>query len=292
MTPEEKQLMSLMGEDFDSFDNAFESAFAGDGSEAPLVAPSNNAVGNLRRGRNQPVFSAQFDLSLIPVFYNVTVADGTHAVITPANLLAAAKVQIPSIFFGNSDYATGFAFAKQKLPLNVWTYSRVYVYGSNDPAVIGDGGAVTYPFPAEVKNQLQNGDMVIELYYDSGGVTDNKAVIIHRCQQVAYGTLLDSVNSDRFVLNKLRYTIPDTTKIAQYGNQIRLLRQSLFGRNVEDFVSPQAQKSPEQFQNGVIDIDLKKGIDKETLMATYVNYDVGQFDWSIFVWKTKKVLAK
>lgn len=292
MTQAEKDLMNMLRSDADAFDSAFESSFASDANEAPLVSPSiDNAVGKLGRGGSQPVYSAQFDMSVLIKYFDVTVADGTHAAILAAALPAAVQTQIPAVFFGSSDFASGFTFGKQKLPLSGWSYLRSYIYGEGEPAVIGDGGAVTYAYPAAVSNVCQNGDMVIELFYDSGGATDNKALIIHRCQQVAYGTLLGATNSDRFVINKLRYTIPDTTKVAQYANQIRLLRQSLFGRNVEDFVSPQSFKKPDQFQNGVVDIPLKKGIDKETLLSTYVNYDVVQFDWSIFVWKTKKLTA-
>lgn len=292
MTREEKKLMNMLHSDADAFDDAFDSAFADDTLEAPLVAPSiDNAVGKLGRSRNKPVFSAQFDLSFIVKYFDVTAADGTTAAILPAGLLAAAQNSVPGIFFGNSDYASGFTFGQQKLPLTNWSYLRSYIYGANEPTVVTEGPGTAYAFPAAITNVLRKGDLVIELYYDSGGATDNKALVIHRCQQVGYGTLLASIGSDRFVINQLRYTIPDTTKIAQYSEQIRLLRQSLFGRNQEDFVSPQSFKNPQQQQNGIVDIPLKKGVDKETLLATYLNYDVGQVDWSIFVWKTKKITA-
>jgi hypothetical protein len=108
---------------------------------------------------------------------------------------------------------------------------------------------------------------------------------------VAYATLLTALSSDRFVLNMIRYVIPDTTLIAQYSNNIGLFRQSLFGKFNSDYMSPNSFKKPEQQQNGLIDIPLKKGIDKETSMGMYINYTCIELSWSIFVWTVKKLSA-
>ncbi len=285
MNRNEMKLYRELNSNVDSFDRAFE----GDSADTPLVTP--NVTGRVGGAKDVPTFAAQFDVSILPLYFDVTVATGAHAQITPAALPANLQTKLFALMFGNSDFASGFKFAASKYPTVDWVFTRSYIYGESQPDVIGDPGNPVVAFPTSISSLLQKGDLVLEFYYDGGGATDQKGVIVHRCQQVGYGTLLDSISSDRFVLNNIRYTIPDATKVAQYGNQISLLRQSLFGKNSEDFVSPQSFKSPDQFQTTVIDIPIKKGIDKETLMGTFVNYDVGQMDWSIFVWKTKKVQA-
>ena len=97
--------------------------------------------------------------------------------------------------------------------------------------------------------------------------------------------------SDRFIINMIRYIQNDTTPagLNQYTNDIALLRLSLFGKMDKDFVSPNSFKEPKNFQNGIIDIPIKKGLDKQETLATYINYDAVNLQWSIFVWTTLKV---
>jgi hypothetical protein len=295
MTSAERALQERMASQYDSYDDAFESMFEADNADAPMIAPAQgkrlgSAIG---RSKEQPVFAAQFDMSILPLLYDVTIATGAFVKIASAALPATLKTKVPAVLFGWADYASGFAYGRQKLPLTGgWAYKDVFTYGKDEPSTIADLAA-TYnvPFPAAVSSQLQIGDVVIALEYVSGGATDNYAFVVHRCQNVAYGSLLESLASDRFGINQIRYNIPDTTKVAQFSNKLVLLRQSLFGRDTADSINPSAFKKPEQFQNGIVDIGLKKGIDKETSIGTYVNYDVEQIDLSIYVWKTKKLLA-
>jgi len=103
--------------------------------------------------------------------------------------------------------------------------------------------------------------------------------------------LLDALNSDSFVTNMLRYIISDTSAVglAQYENNVKTLRQSLFGKSTDDFVSPNSFKLPEQQQAGIIDIPLVFEVDKAAALGTYVNYDVVNIQWSIFVKQVNKL---
>jgi hypothetical protein len=44
-------------------------------------------------------------------------------------------------------------------------------------------------------------------------------------------------------------------------------------------------------QTNIIDIPILKGIDKETILTTYANFDVGSFTWSIFIKTQNKLVA-
>jgi len=61
----------------------------------------------------------------------------------------------------------------------------------------------------------------------------------------------------------------------------------LYGNS--DFVSPTSFKMPEQFQPGIIDVPIKKGIDKQVALASYVNYDAISVQWSLFVEYVEKL---
>jgi len=126
--------------------------------------------------------------------------------------------------------------------------------------------------------------LIIPFYSDQGATTYCAFVIV-RCTQVGYGTLLDALNSDRFIMNLLRYVMSDTSAVglAQYNNNVAIVKQSLFGKFDQDWVSPTSFKMPEQFQTGIIDIPIEKGVDKQVELATYVNYDAVTVQWSLFV---------
>jgi hypothetical protein len=167
--------------------------------------------------------------------------------------------------------------------LSGWTYGDPFVYGKDYPASYF--GALD----ATAKADLRSGDLVLTFYKDS--TTNYVAFVIIRCTQVAYSTLLDALNSDMFTLNMIRYIMSDTSSVglAQYNNNVNIMKQSLFGKFDSDFVSPNSFKLPEQQQSGIIDIPLVKGIDKQVALSTFINYDVSTVQWSLFVRSVQKL---
>lgn len=242
----------------------------------------NPAALTLGAQKGNPAFVAQFDLQLLLKYFSVVDATGVYTALTAAQLLAAAPTaatQVPAFVFGNSDFASGFRKLRSVFPLAGWTgYADPFVYGKDIGRINGS------IIDATVTAQLQVGDLVIPVYQDAGATTYVGLCII-RCTQVGYATLLDALNSDRFALNMLRYVMSDTTAVglAQYNNNVQVLKLSLFGKFDSDFVSPNSFKMPEQMQNGIIDIPLEKGIDKQVSLATYINYDAVTVQWSLFV---------
>jgi hypothetical protein len=273
MNPELELYRSLEGAD--NFDDAFES----DSADVPLVAPVSQGVNaQLVNIKGNPRFRAQFDISIDIGYYDVT---GT-AVILPAALPAALQTKLAFPLFGNSDFDGGFKLWQERLPVGTgaagtWAFSR------NNSGIVTLGSTVN-----SNSLELVSGDLNLE-FTATVAANDYAASVRVRCKQVAYGTLLGAISSDRFIINNIRYGIADATKVSQYDNNIVLLRQSLFGKAQNDNVSPSSFKRPDQFQTNVVDIPLKKGIDKETIMASYINYDATSITWSIFVIKMNKV---
>jgi hypothetical protein len=272
------QKQNLMSR-FNSRANSFERSHA----DGPIVNAAATQLGALK---GNPGFVAQFDVTILLKYFSVVDATGVYTALTAAQLLAAyaaGATQIPAFVFGNSDFASGFKKLQNLFPLNGWTYGMPVIYGRNTPRIptsVINGGFVD----ATVTAQLQVGDLVIPVYSDQGATT-YVALAIVRCTQVGYGTLLDALNSDRFIINMLRYVMSDTTAVglAQYNNNVSIVKQSLFGKFDQDFVSPTSFKMPEQFQAGIIDIPIEKGVDKQVELATYLNYDAVTVQWSFFV---------
>jgi hypothetical protein len=291
MTHGEKQLMNALNSNADSFDDFFESADA----DAPLISrkPNLQSAGKTQMTKvpGNPTFSAQFDLSFKLRYFSQDAATGkVWAGVTAAALLIAAPTlatKLVAFLFGFSDFTSGYSNAKSQFPLAVWQYDKTRVNGKDNfqENLFGSN------FDAIVGSQLSPGDVVIHFIGTTPALLTYHAYMIINCTQVAYGTLLNAMASDRFVINLVRYILTDTTPagLLQYANQIALLKLSLFGKADKDFVSPNSYKQPKDFQNGIIDIPLKKGLDKQETIATYVNYDVSDFQWSVFVWTTLKV---
>jgi hypothetical protein len=255
-------------------------SYGADHADAPIAV--NPGATRLGGSAGNPSFVAQFDVSVVLAWF--TVAAGVYTATTYAAVAAAvpatAAAKLPAFVFGNSDFAGGFAKLRAQFPLTTWTYDNPLIYG------VGREGTSFGDLDAVAKAALSPGDLVIPVTLISGGINYVTFVIV-RCTQVAYGTLLDALNSDMFMMNMIRFIVPDATaaSLNQYQNNISILKQSLFGKFDSDFVSPNSFKLPEQQQDNIIDIPLKKGIDKQVALALMVNPNIpnGTFQWSIFV---------
>lgn len=271
---QEKQLLRSVNRNANSYER--------NNADAPIAV--NPASTRLAAVAGNPAFAAQFDVQFLLKYFSVVTATGVASALTPAQLIAAEAAlgtQLPMFLFGNSDFSAGFAKLRQTFPLSGgWIYGNPGVYGKDNFFVPG----TSFQYDATIIAQLRNGDLVVPVYFVDGANTIVGLAIV-RCIQVGYGTLLDALNSDRFIINMIRYVMADTTAVglAQYNNNIVVFKQSLFGRFDSDAISPTSFKLPEQMQNGIIDIPLNKGIDKQVALASYQNYDATSVQWSIFV---------
>lgn len=226
-------------------------------------------------------FSAQFDLSILVNFY--TLSGGSYTKIAPAALDATLQNQLPVFLFGYTDFAAGYAKHKQEFSLNSnWNYGRPGIFGKDDFSELA--------FDNAVLADLRLGDMVqVFTSPQPGAGTTTLALVITRCNSIGFGSLLQSISSDTFLINNIRYVIPDATKIAQYSQQISFNNLSLFGKFNKDFISPQSYKKPNQFQENIVDVTFKYQINKDNSFSMFLNYDVGKIDLSVFVKRVNKL---
>jgi hypothetical protein len=266
LTAHEKNLLKSMGK----FDNLELAADQAGTTSAGVQATLKNILGN-------PVFVAQFNLRFLTYYYDVT---GT-ALISPAAMLAADPdvcTDNSYVAFGNSDFAAGYVKAYQYVPDNEWALTLVGIYGRD---VFAADVSDVAPF-------CNRGDMVS--IWDVTAISTNKykKVLVLRCPQVAYGTLLDALNSDTFMINMIRYKV-NPLQTNQLSNQIITIVQSLFGKAQDDKIDPSTYITGQTFNQNIADIPLELAIDKTKILATYVGYDVVDFDWVITVAYSKKI---
>ena len=291
MTPHEAQLLHALEANADAFDSYFDNS-----ADQPPISSNRVKSQNLSlvKSKGNPTFAAQFDMSFTLNYFSV--AAGVWTPLTPANLIAAAPSlagSLPVFLFGWNDFKAGFPKMRAAYTVNTWTYGRAFLHqydNSNDVLTSLVGGIGQFiPLDSNALAVLHAGDLVIPFTANVGG-TQYVALVDINCPQVAYATLLESLVSDKFVLNMIRYIVPDATpnSLNQYTNQIGIFSQSLFGKFNSDFISPNSFKMPTQLQNNLIDIPLKRGIDKSQFIASYLNPLCVSMTWSTFVWTVSK----
>jgi hypothetical protein len=262
-----KDLMNHLSES-----SNLEEYFEGDNADAV-----SKGIGlSVTKGRNMVGYKAQIDLN-VRLMYTLV---ASNAEVAPAAIPAAAQTGLPFFIFGNSDYYSGFsAGLRQNPPAAVWSVVGIYQVGIDNLT-----GAV---FSTAVNQYTKKGDLIMQFSYS----TTHYAFMIIDCGQVGYNTLLTSLSSDRFVIGQLRYVVTDTTKVAQFAQNLNIITQSLFGKIASDFISPVAHRDPSNQQTNIIDIRFEKGIDKNVILSSYANYDVGTFTWSMFLTQINRVTA-
>jgi hypothetical protein len=225
---------------------------------------------------NKP-FTAQFDVTVL-VKYFTEVSD-VYTSVAASAIASTLKTKLAAFLFGQSDYAAGFKKSIQQFPVTVWAYGQPFTYGK-DVATCALG-----PLDATVTAQLEIGDIVIPFTATTAGPINTLGLVILRSPQVGYAKLVDSLSSDRFWINNVRYVLTDTSAagLTQYDNEVKVQKQSLFGLFNENSVSPTAFKEPTQFQAGIVDMLVNQGIDKNVIVGSYINYDSITQKFTIFV---------
>lgn len=280
MTRREAQMKVALLNSVNHYERGFNNA------DAPLVPPAPSAGRNaLRLGSawGNPTFTAQFDITILIKYF--TVAAGVFTERTAAYVLANAPTlatKLPAFVFGQSDYAAGFAKLQTQYALSVWAYGNPFTAGRDYERT------ATAALDATALALLQDGDLVLTFSATSGSVYN--ALVIIRCSQVPYATLVAALSSDKFAMNMLRYVIDTVTYgAAQYNNAIGVYRETLFGKFDSDTVSPTSFKQPDQQQAGIIDMPIEKGVDKSIALATLIDYNTVQIQWSFFVMSVEKL---
>lgn len=271
MTPEQKFLM-MSRRGASSYNHA-------DAPAGVLPVASNNGLVTLHGGPLNPHFIAQIQMNLLKDYYSV--AAGVYTAILPAAVPAALQTSLPVFIFGNIDLAGGFAKIASQYQLGGWTMNRPIVY-------MRDYAADNFSaWTATVTNNLRSGDLIVPFTATSGG-TNYVCTVIVRTTDVAYGSLLAALNSNKFSTNLIRYSVTAGQE-TQFANGITIADLSMFGKFVSDPINPEAFISPLQDQDNRLDMDADMEITKGKTLSLFANYDIRTFRFNIFIYDVAKV---
>jgi hypothetical protein len=252
---------------------------------------SRSTVGEIAQVVGNPSFKAEITLQVFVRYYSQAVV-GTPVVAVPA---AGQQTNLPMYLFGNSDYESDYARSRQLVPGGGgWNYADMAVIA------VGDGRCGYFPLPhaaASVENisgtifnnLAQNGDLLFLIpmagYVAGAAATTHCAEILVRCPNVPYTTFLSSLSSDLITLNMIRYVVP-AAAVAQLGQQITFIKQSLFGKTSTDTLDPQTFVTPGTFQPQIADIPITVPVDKNFVAASQIIYTAVvpiQLTWTLTV---------
>lgn len=244
-----------------------------------------------------PSFKAEITLQVFVRYYSQA-AVGTPVAAVPA---AGQQTNLPLYLFGNIDRASNYSKGRQLVPGGGgWTYADMSVID------VGSGVVGYQPLPhaaASVENISGTiffnlalpGDLLFLIpmagYVAGAAGTTHCAEIVVRCPNVPYTSLLAALSSDLITVNMIRYVVP-AAAVAQLGQQITLIKSTLFGKTATDTLDPQTFITPGTFQPQIADIPITLPIDKNFVAATQIIYTVAvpiQFTWTMTVSSINKL---
>lgn len=114
---------------------------------------------------------------------------------------------------------------------------------------------------------IANANRALVTYTD---LVPNVDTVIITCTTVPYPEFVKATITDIFHLSKIRYSISDATKQAQYQENINVIKRSLFGRKNTDDIALSTFQDPKDFKTNVSDIDVDINIDKETILGVNI----------------------
>lgn len=235
----------------------------------------NSSVGAILGGvQGLPNFVAQFDINVKLYLQTVGMSSSKLAYLTPIEKTLTYPYQI----FGYSDMMGGQTNFRSNFP-EIKKRPKQFEYVQS----VGNDNLLSGPVYFENIPNIKTGDIVFVYEYD--GQANLYCVV--SCQQVAYSSLLDAIESDRFNISGIRLSSP-RPELAFQPN-IELTTQTLFGQKSNSPVSPIAFLRPEQFQKGTVDIPLTCEINKEFGIMSQIAVGCSEINYSIFVKSTKKV---
>ena len=236
-----------------------------------------NAMGEIAFVSGNPLTKTEITLNITVTYLDLTIP----AVIPPSALPANLQTKLPLYVFGLTDYYAGYPKMRNVVaPFSPWIIANPI---ANEPIGIF-GFNVFY----STNPNIQIGDLV--MWYE-GTLHGIYAEVDIHCDNVAYGTFLNSFVSDLITIDTIRYIVP-IANINQFINPLKFGYQNLFGKLFVDSVDPRMYITSADFQQQIADIPISLPIDKAVLLGSYLEFDCQNVSMILFVKKVEALTHK
>lgn len=258
------------------------------------LADVKNAMGEIAFSAGNPLTKTEITLQITLTYWDTA----TGLQVLPGALPVNLQTKLPVFLFGLTDFYGGFAKNKLISGINTlignpnWTMFNSFTtaLGTQQMAgIIGNSStdAVIRQFvPAGMT--YDSGDLVLLFY---GGAAAILAVLKVHCNNVSYGTFLNSFVSDLITINSMRLIVP-IANINQFLNPLIFGYQTLFGKTFSDNVDPRQYITSTDFQQQICDIPIQLPIDKAALLQFDIIYTCQSMSIVLFVEKVEPLTHK
>lgn len=131
---------------------------------------------------------------------------------------------------------------------------------------------------------LANAQKLVLQYHD-GAAFDTITVT---CTSASYPTFVNATISDVFRLKNIRYSISDITQTDQYSQTLFFTKNTIFGKDISNKLTPASFRSPQDMQTGIVDIQVNADVDKDTVLWHSIK-NVSQFKITLSVFVSRTV---
>jgi hypothetical protein len=224
-------------------------------------------------------------ISEIEIKVEIIYIDGAGLEIVPAALPVELQTLIPVYLFGLTDWQGGYLNGHRVLPsFQPWNFNPFNKGINNYNGFVHPNAAIL------VTHGFNSGDLVYDLFANVPAGFFN-AIVMIRCNNVSYGTLIQSLVSDLISINRLKYFAP-VNNINQFINPLKFCYQTLFGAVATDTIDPRLFQLGTDFQNNISDIPVKFKIDKNLLLCYYQNFDCQITEFIFYVNKVEALTLR
>jgi hypothetical protein len=253
--------------------------------ETPEVPLQNvrNALGHIGQTVGNPLTKTEINIQINSFIFTVA-----GALIAPGALPIGLQSSLPVFIFGLTDYYGGFLRLQRLIITNpAWTLLNPPAAALIQTGIVGYNAvppmAPMFPF-------VQAGDMMM-LYGDTPGGANFLVLIVIHCNNVSYGTFLNSFVSDLITISHIRYLVP-IANIAQFVNPIFFGYQTLFGKTSFDSLDPRLYILGKDPQQEICDLPVDLPIDKNIMMGFQLNVNCQNVSLVLFVEKVEPLTHK
>ena len=238
--------------------------------ETELLSSIKKSVDPLGQLHGDFKFKAEISLNISVAYQQAGVG-----IIAPAALPGILQTRIPLYLLGLTDFLGSFAKSQIIIhPIAPWILNQFFIV----PVPWGMGLFAIYP-------NIHSGDLYIDYEANVGGVIYHCHVFVN-CENVSYGTFLNSFVSDLIILNQIQYSVP-VIQNYQLINPLIFSYQSLFGKLASESLDPRMYVTNQTFNQYIANIPITLAIDKSLMLNTYITFDVQNLNFLLTVQKVK-----